>query len=402
MRIALHDYAGFSFPLELSKELSKRNHNVMHLFTKASGGPKASVEEDSSGNIEISNIDVEPIDKDNFFKRWIQERRYGNLAVNALKKWEPDIVISGNTPLVAQAKIINWATKNAVPSIFWLHDLLSVAAQSILSNLSPVLGRLAFAYLNKVEIDALSKADQIVSVTDDFTRYLNQWRIDPAKISIIPNWGPIEQIPVLPQTNHFSYQHGLTDKFVILYAGTLGKKQGIRLIAGTAEKLADDKDILFVIATDRRGHHLLEQQLNGKKSLNVLRLPLQSISNYPYLLASADLTLITMEETAGKYCVPSKLWSSYCAQKPSIVAVGRQNQCARITEEILAGIVISPGAVDECVSAIKRLKNDEAERFRMGASARQYAERHFPISKVTDSFEAVIDKIIVDAGSSPA
>ena len=113
MRIAIHDYAGFSSPLELSIELSKRGHNVLHLFTEASGGPKASFEEKSNEKLQIANIDIDRVEKDNLLKRWLQERRYGDLAIKELNKWQPDVIISGNTPLEAQKKIIRWAVNTS-------------------------------------------------------------------------------------------------------------------------------------------------------------------------------------------------------------------------------------------------------------------------------------------------
>ncbi|MBC2710764.1 MAG: glycosyltransferase family 4 protein [Desulfosarcina sp.] len=396
MRIAVHDYAGFSFPLELSNELSKRGYDILHLFTEASGGPKASFKARGNGKLQIVNIDIDSVEKDNFLKRWLQERRYGDLAVNKLNKWQPDVIISTNTPLEAQKRIMSWAGKHVIPSVFWLQDLLSIAARSIISNVSQILGNLAYNYLNKIEIDTLSKANHIVAITDDFIPFLNQWNIDPAKISIIPNWGPIEQIPVLPRINRFSGHYGLNEKFVILYSGTLGKKQDIQLIADTAANLADDNEILFVIATDTRGHNLLKQQLAEKDLPNLLRLPLQPSHLYPYLLASSDVSLVTLEASASTYCVPSKLWSAYCAQKSSIVAVDKRNFCARITKEIHAGIVVPPGSVDECFTAIKKLKNDESLRANMGINARRYAETYFPISQITDAFETILRQIVIN------
>ena len=394
MRIAIHDYAGFTFPLDLSCELSKRGNNVLHLFTKASGGPKAAFDKTGFNNLEIYDIYFDLIDKDNFIKRWIQEIRYGDLVIKKLEKWRPDIVISGNTPLVVQKKIMSWTVKNTVSSIFWLQDLLSLAAKSIISNVSRPVGSFVYSYLNKIEIDTLSKANHIIAITNDFIPFLKQWNINPAKVSIIPNWGPIEQIPVLSRKNRFSDQYGLNEKFVILYSGTLGKKQDIKLIAFTAAKLVDDNEIIFVIATDTRGHNLIKQQLVEKKLPNLLKLPLQPAPIYPYLLASSDVALVTLEANAGIYCVPSKLWSIYCAQKPSIVAVDNRNLCAQITENINAGIVISPGSVDGCIAAIRELKNDKSLRISMGKNARRYAEKYFPISPIADAFEKIIYKII--------
>ena len=261
----------------------------------------------------------------------------------------------------------------------------------IISDIHPIFGRLAYAYLNRIEVSALSRADHIVAITDDFKPFLRKWHIDLGKTSVIPNWGPIERIPVLPRRNSFSEQHGLSDKFVIVYSGTLGKKQGISLIIETATKLADHNDICFVVATDERGHDHLKRQLAGKVLPNLLQLPLQTSRRYPYLLASADLLLVSLDKAAGSYCVPSKLWSAFCAQRASIVAIDRENLCARITNEINAGVVIPPNSVEQCVSTINNLKINQPLRLDMGKRARRYAERFFPISRVADTFETIID-----------
>jgi glycosyltransferase involved in cell wall biosynthesis len=393
MRIAINDYAGFSFPLELSRELSRRGHHILHLYSGTSGGPTVSVHQNYDERLRIANLDVGSVDKDNFWKRWKQERRYGDLAIRKLSNWRPDLIISANTPLESQKKIICWAGRHFIPSIFWLQDLLSIAAKSIISKVNRVLGGLAYRYMNRIEIDALARADHIISITDDFYPYLNTWNIDPAKVSLIPNWGPIEQIPVLPRKNPFSARYGLNEKFVVLYAGTLGKKQNIGLIPDSAARLIDDGDILFVVATDGRGHQLLDTRVAGKRYSNLLRLPLQPTEGYPYLLAASDVTLVTLDRSAGAYCVPSKLWSAYCAQKASVLAVDKQNLCARTTEQIGAGIVIPPRSVDQCVAGIKKLQKNSSLRLQMGMNARRYAECCFPISSVADKFEAVIDRV---------
>jgi glycosyltransferase involved in cell wall biosynthesis len=393
MRIAIHDYAGFAFPLELSRELSTRDHSVLHLYTQASGGPKASFNKRSNPNLQIINIDIDGVQKDNFLKRWFQEQHYGDLAEKEMANWGPDVIISANTPLVAQRRIIRWAHKYLVPSLFWLQDLLSVAAKTIFSNINQALGRIAYAYLSRMERESLFMANHVVSITDDFSPYLKKWNIDPAKVTLIPNWGPIERIPALPRNNQFSEHHGLNGKFVVLYSGTLGKKQDIQLIADAAVQLANDKEIIFVVATDDRGHRLLKQKMAGRIFSNLLHLPLQSSHQYPYLLASSDITLVTLEASASTYCVPSKLWSAFCAQKPSIVSVDKSNLCSRITDDIGAGIVVQPGSTAACCAAIRSLKQDRSQLASMGINARKYAERNFPISTVADKFEAIIHQI---------
>ena len=99
MRIAIHDYAGFSFPLALSGEMARRGHQVLHLFSEASGGPKALTSHLPEGALQVINVGHHRINKDNLFKRWAQERQYGNHAVTQLHQWRPNVIISGSTPL---------------------------------------------------------------------------------------------------------------------------------------------------------------------------------------------------------------------------------------------------------------------------------------------------------------
>ena len=123
-------------------------------------------------------------------------------------------------------------------------------------------------------------------------------------------------------------------------------------------------------------------------------LPLQPISVLPCLLASADILLSVLEDSAGSFCVPSKVWSGFCAAKPSLLVVHDENLAARITKDIRAGLVVSPGWVNGVVDAIKYLKKEPSLCESMAKNARRYAERNFFIPTITDSFENIFRQIL--------
>ena len=127
---------------------------------------------------------------------------------------------------------------------------------------------------------------------------------------------------------------------------------------------------------------------------NILMLPLQPISLLPYMLASADILLSVLQESAGSFCVPSKVWSGFCAARPSLLVVHDDNLAAKITTDIRAGLVVSPGRVDGVVGAIKYLKEEPSVRESMAKNARRYAEQNFSISTITDSFESIFCQIL--------
>ena len=394
MNIAINDYGGFPFPFDLSRELVRRGHQVRHLYTMSSGGPTSVPQSFVQKGLEIHNLEMDAVYKDDFVKRWYQELNYGRKLVAKLAQWQPQIIISANTPLVAQHRIINWSRKRKIPFIFWLQDLLSIAAKFILYKRFGPFAWPIYKYFDNIECYTLRKADYIIPIADSFIPFLKKWKINMQKISIIHNWSPIEDLPELPRKNDFSTKYQLNEKFVILYAGTLGLKQDPKLIVQTAKAFVEDESIIFVVATDERGQNSLRKEMGLMNLPNILMLPLQPISLLPYMLASADILLSVLQESAGSFCVPSKVWSGFCAARPSLLVVHGDNLAAKITTDIRAGLVVSPGRVDGVVGAIEYLKEEPSVRESMAKNARRYAEQNFSISTITDSFESIFCQIL--------
>jgi glycosyltransferase involved in cell wall biosynthesis len=133
----------------------------------------------------------------------------------------------------------------------------------------------------------------------------------------------------------------------------------------------------------------LRKEMGSINLPNLLMLQLQPISVLPYMLASADLLLTVLGDSANSFCVPSKVWSGFCAARPSLLVMPKSNLAARILKDIRAGVVVSPGTVDGVVCAVKSLKKEALLREHMARNARCYAEKKFVISKIADSFEKI-------------
>ena len=58
----------------------------------------------------------------------------------------------------------------------------------------------------------LRQSDHIVVIADDFKSLIsNDFQVPEEKISVIPNWAPLDNLPVLSKTNPWSIAHGLDD-----------------------------------------------------------------------------------------------------------------------------------------------------------------------------------------------
>src|SRR6185312_7239967 len=108
MRLVLHDYPGHAFPIQLSRALAARGHDVLHLYFadfQSPRGPLAPRADDPPGlTIQALSLD-RPFKKYDFVSRALAERAYGRVLVETVRIFRPEVVLGGNSPLDPQAML---------------------------------------------------------------------------------------------------------------------------------------------------------------------------------------------------------------------------------------------------------------------------------------------------------
>src|SRR5690606_34418979 len=148
MRISLHDFGGYPYPFALSKALAERAHSVQHVYC-ASHETTPAGDFTSAGVPSLQVVPVElgdTLDKFSLVKRRRQESEYGRLATAATMNFDPDVVLSANMPLDAQERLLKACRKGGIPFVFWVQDLIGIAAHRILRRKIPVAGDLVGRY----------------------------------------------------------------------------------------------------------------------------------------------------------------------------------------------------------------------------------------------------------------
>jgi len=397
MRILIHDYAGHPFPIQLSREFARRGHQVFHLYAgynQTPRGPLALRAEDPP-SLDIQGVFIRaPLDKDNYFKRWIQEREYGRLAAAWVREYRPAVVISANTPLDAQKSLLSECHSQDAQFLFWLQDFLGIGARSILRKMLPALGDLIGMYYIQIEKALLRESDAIVAITEDFCPTLESWGISKDRIEVIPNWAPLEDLPTCDKDNPWSRDHDLHEIFTFLYTGTLRMKHNPALLLELAKSVGHDTgSAQVVVASEGPGAEWLQAQARSSGLNNLKVLGFQPIERYSQVLASADVLVAILEKEAGAFSVPSKVLSYLCAKRPLLLAMPRENRAARIVDENGAGVVVEPDDLDGFLQAAHALMASPGLRKEMGEKARRYAEATFDIRDIADHFEALLGSI---------
>jgi colanic acid biosynthesis glycosyl transferase WcaI len=396
MKILVHDYAGHAFPTSLSRALAARGHQVVHAFAGCLQTPRGDLHLNpgDAATLEFREIPMDPEYpryKYSFRRRRNMEIRYGNAAADFVRSWKPDAVLSGNTPTETQEPITRATVESGGRFYYWVQDFYSLAVDKLLRKKIPVAGGFIGAWYRLLDSRQFRRSSGIVTITEDFTPILaDEFGISPDRVSVVPNWAVIEDLPALPKDNDWSRRHGLHDKFVFLYSGTIGMKHNPAMLLELAKRFKDKPEVMVVIVSEGIGAEWLKRESAAAGLTNLKIMPYQPFAELPCVLASGDVLVGILEEEAGMFSVPSKTLSYLCAARPLLLAVPKENLAARITREEGAGITVAPKDMEGFLAAAGFLHASPDECAEFGAKARAYAEATFPIEKTASTFEKIL------------
>lgn len=397
MRILIHDYAGHPFTTALSRELARLGHEVAHVFASDLQTPRGDMKPRPTDAPSLTFQEV-PMDpeyaryKYKFLRRRSMEICYGRRAGDFIREWKPDAVISGNTPTEAQEPITRATLDVGGRFYYWLQDFYSLAVDKILRKKLPVVGMAVGAYYKFLEGRQFRRSSRIVAITGDFAPILNaEFGVTEDRVAVVPNWALIEELPNRPKDNAWSRKHGLHDKFVFLYSGTIGMKHNPGLLLELAKRFQDHPDVRILVVSEGIGAEWLKRESGGKMD-NLIILPYQPFAELPEVLATGDVLVGILEPDAGSFSVPSKTLSYLCAGRPLLLSIPQENLAAQITRGEEAGLTVAPHDVEGLITAARKLHDSPDLRQRFGNNARVYAEKTFPITKIAGVFEQILSR----------
>ena len=122
MRILLNDHAGHPFQVQLSRSLARRGHTVLHTYCASLQTPRGvlEVQDADPDMLDIIGIRLdEEFSRYSLFTRFRQERELGRRLAEQIDRFCPDVAISANTPLRAQASA-RMSQNKRIKFAFWV------------------------------------------------------------------------------------------------------------------------------------------------------------------------------------------------------------------------------------------------------------------------------------------
>jgi colanic acid biosynthesis glycosyl transferase WcaI len=398
MRILVHDYPGQPFQPQLSRQLAKRGHEVQHVYFADFQAPRGALTPRAGDppGFAIRGLSLgRPFEKYKFFKRVFQEITYGRKLASVIGEFRADIALAGNAPLDIQAISTKYCLRHRIPLVYWHQDIYSVAIDKILRRKFPVIGAVIGARYIALEKWLLRNSSHVVTITEDFLPILTEWGTPRERITVIENWAAREDLASQPRDNPWAREHGLVDKLVFLYSGTLGLKHNPDLLLQLAQRYRGRAGVRVVVNSEGLGSDWLRE--HGRGLDNLLLLPFQPFERLPEVLATGDVLISVLELDAGIFSVPSKVLTYLSAGRPVLGAIPAENLAARIIARNEAGLIAPPDDARAFLAAAERLADDAGLRAKLGKNALDYATRTFDIDAVTARFSGLLERVVAQS-----
>jgi putative colanic acid biosynthesis glycosyltransferase WcaI len=133
LRVVVHDYVGHPFQVHLSRELARREMDVLHLHCDSYRTGKGAVDDADEEGLRVEGIVLSrEFARYSPWTRFRQEREYGAKAATRIRDFRPNVVLSANTPLFVQKRILSETKRLGSRFVFWQQDILGVGARRVL------------------------------------------------------------------------------------------------------------------------------------------------------------------------------------------------------------------------------------------------------------------------------
>ena len=222
---------------------------------------------------------------------------------------KPDVVMLVQPTLLCAPFTLIYAKITGAKSIMHIQDyeLDAMFGLGLLGEKNAQKGFLA-SFAKKVESWLMAKFDAISTISYSMIENAKEKGVAEDKVIFFPNWSDTEFVTPNTCGNTLKKDWGFEDSDkIVLYAGNIGKKQGLEIVLTAAKQYMANKRIKFVLVGD--GVHLASLQ-NLARQLQLDNLyfkPLLPWSRVPEMLALADVHLVIQNKGVADAVLPSKL-----------------------------------------------------------------------------------------------
>lgn len=249
-----------------------------------------------------------------------------------------------------------------------------------------------------LEAGLMKRSLSVTTVTHAFIEHFARERGVPLEqLTFLPNGADAEVLQPSARDTALAMRLGVGDRKVFTFAGTHAPYQGIEVILETAKRLADRKDIVFLLVGDGPMRRPLMEQA-AREGLDNVLFRESPFSEMRQLMSLTTASLVVLRPLGiSKMMRLSKAIPPLACGVPIIYA--GWGETAAIVERENVGLAVPPGEPEALARAVVELADDQDRREEMGRRGRALVERELSWSFIVRDWVRQIERIL--AGADP-
>jgi glycosyltransferase involved in cell wall biosynthesis len=400
----LHQYfntpqmTGITRSYEMARRLVASGHEVT-MITSDRGKRDGNW---TRSNVEGIDVHWFPVPYSNHMSYRDRIRAFYRFAWAAARKAasiEADLIFATSTPLTIALPAVFAKRRQRVPLVLEIRDLwpeLPIAVGALKHPLS-IRGAQwleRFAYAN---------SDHVVALSPGMAEGVAGRGYPTQHITVIPNSSDNELFSVPESAGRaFRLRHDwLGDRPLILYAGTLGRLNGVDYLVRLAARIRSlNPEIRFLIVGD--GHErdavMSLARETGVLSNSLFFMDPVAKAAMPEVLSAATIaTSLFIDLPAMWKNSANKFFDALAASRP--IAINYRGWQADLLIREGAGLVLSPENLEDSAARLAHAAGDGAWQTAARCAARKLAEHEFNRDRLASQLEHVLRTTALNAGS---
>ncbi|MGP4865182.1 glycosyltransferase family 4 protein [Psychrobacter sp. T6-5] len=307
-----------------------------------------------------------------------------------------DVVFATSTPLTIGLPAVMAARKLKIPMVFEVRDLWPEMPIAMGALKNRTLQRVA----KRLENWTYQNSDAIVALSPGM------------KDGVVKTGYPSNKVAVIPNSSdnfEFTYNESDAEKFrtdrtwlgsrpLLVYAGTLGKVNGVDYIVKVAKELKNlNSNIRILLVGDgkEKNNIMKEAKDLGVFEQNVFFEAAMSKGDMPILFGAATMTsnlVIDLPEARANSA--NKFFDSLAASKPILINHG--GWIYDLVKSHECGLAVWQQPVEVVAEQLHEKMNDKTWLAQAGLSARKLAEKEFDRDVLAAQLISILDLALQD------
>ena len=214
------------------------------------------------------------------------------------------------------------------------------------------------------------------------------------RIDLIPNWSDERLVQPVPATgNEFIRENNLEGKFIVQYAGRMGRTHNLEPLVEAANLISDER-IVFQFIGEGAKKAKLQAFVDNNNLQNVQFLPYQPMEILPQMLSSADIAVVCLDDSFTGLSVPSKSYGVMASGTPVLGFLDTHSEIGRTIEELQCGIIMPSPQANEIAEIINSLLNDPQRLLTMGHAGRKGFLNNYTLAHAAKAYDKALLRTI--------